>query len=155
MILRSPHQKYFFPCRASTLNTRGRKGVAWFASCLDCLKALKGMYKVLGERGEREVGTVALHRVICGVAKLNSSSEASLFNKCQCLCRLIHYILHCTGRKIMVCIISIMSSSNFLESSINNDNPQGISFVTRPWPASRSMRRLISWHGVSDVLWLT
>ena len=55
MILRSPLQKYFFPCRASTLNTRGRKGVAWFASCLDCLKALKGMYKVLGGKG-REGG---------------------------------------------------------------------------------------------------
>ena len=98
-ILRSPLQQYFLPCRASTLNTRGRKGVAWFASCLVCLKALKGMYKALwGERGEREGGTVALHRVICGVAKL-TSEPSWLFNKCQGLCHLIHYAHPALGEK--------------------------------------------------------
>ena len=104
-ILRSPFQKYFLPCRASTLNTRGRKGVAWFASCLVCLKALKGMYKALWGKGERERegGTVALHRVICGVAKLTSSSEPlSLFNKCRCLCHLIHYAHPTLGEKLLL-----------------------------------------------------
>ena len=52
-------------------------------------------------KGEREGGTVALHRVICGVAKL-TSEPSWLFNKCQGLCHLIHYAHPALGEKLLL-----------------------------------------------------